>query len=75
MLQSSRQGLVGLFGRLSAVQCGDLPAAACVGLRHLTTSSAVYHVQPATMDESLPASAQEPGRWRRELGAIRTDWT
>lgn len=46
-----------------------------LGLRQLSGSPALQHVQPAP-EEDQPAAATSQGpRWLRELGTIRTDWT
>jgi hypothetical protein len=73
-MQQSRAVVAGLVRRLASGQ-SDAPVAINLGLRHLSNTSSAQHVQPAPVDDLPSASSEDKPRWKRELGAIRTDWT
>lgn len=58
----------------AALRGAPAAAASWAGLRGLRTSGASAHVQAAQEEEAAPATGTA-GRWRSELGAVRTDWT
>ena len=73
-MMQSRQAVSALARRFVTGN-SDAPIAFTLGMRHLSGSSAIFHVQPALVEDQPSSSIDETPRWRRELGAIRTDWT
>jgi len=73
-MQQSRAVVSGLLRRLTSGQ-SDAPVACSLGLRHLSNTTSAQHVQPVSVDDLPTASSEDKPRWKRELGAIRTDWT
>jgi len=70
----SKQAFAGILGRLVASPI-EGAAAITVGIRHLSVSNALQHVQPAPAHDVPPSNNGDKPRWLAELGAIRTDWT
>jgi hypothetical protein len=73
MAHSTRHAAAALVRRLTACR-NDAGAAASLGARHLSGSSAVQHVQPVPVDDAHAAGPSK-SRWLAELGAVRNDWT
>ena len=73
-MMQARHAFAGLARRLLGGQ-SEATAAVATGIRHISGSSAVQHVQAAPVDDSPEAGTDAKPRWRSELGAVRTDWT
>lgn len=70
-MQPAALALAGLRGLVPRALAGAWGGVA----RGLHTSQTAMHVQAA--EDEAPAAEQQAvaGRWRGELGAVRTDWT
>lgn len=73
MAQSTKALALALRGL--AAQRAAAWAGLSVRCRDLTTTSGAAHVQAAPAEEEGVPQPAGQERWRRELGAVRTDWT